>query len=73
MSDAMTRGQHLDRIVAHCRDMLEVSSRSVSWDGFAEAGWRATIAAIEQCREIRSPDTGQVLDAIVAAWTEGRQ
>ena len=36
----------------------------------AEAGWRATIAAIESCREIRSPDTGEVLDAIVAAWPE---
>ena len=29
-----------------------------------------SIAAIESCREIRSPDTGEVLDAIVAAWPE---
>ena len=65
----MSRGKHLDRILADCRDMLR-NSACVSWDGLAEAGWRATIAAIESCREIRSPDTGEVLDAIVAAWPE---
>jgi hypothetical protein len=65
----MSRDEHLDRIVADCRDMLR-SSACVSWDSLAEAGWRATIAAIEQCREIRSPETGEVLDAICAAWTE---
>jgi hypothetical protein len=65
----MTRDEHLDKIVADCRDMLR-SSACISWDGYAEASWRATIAAIEQCREIRSPDTGEVLDAICAAWTE---
>jgi hypothetical protein len=71
MKNEMIRDEHLDLIVADCRDML-LTSECVSWDGLAEAGWRATVAAIEQCREIRSPDTGQVLDAICAAWTEAR-
>jgi hypothetical protein len=65
----MSRDEHLDRIVADCRDMLR-RGKLVSWNSYSEAGWRVTIAAIESCREIRSPDTGEVLDAIVAAWPE---
>ena len=65
----MSRGKKLDRIVAKCRELLEIS-QSVSWNSYSEAGWRVTIAAIESCREIRSRDTGEVLDAIVAAWPE---
>jgi hypothetical protein len=100
----MSRGKHLDRIVAKCRELLAIAEKRTpgKWNaggnydadyvttddeafcvfhrgdaafiascaGSAEAAWRVTIAAIEQCREIRSPETGEVLDAIVAAWPE---
>jgi hypothetical protein len=101
----MSRGKHLDKIVAKCRELLATAEKRTpgKWTaggrydadyvdkgddypfcvldshdaayiaacaGLAEAGWRATIAAIESCREIRSPETGEVLDAICAAWTE---
>ncbi len=40
----MTREEHLAAIVAKCRELLELS-----WgvNGYAQAGWQATIAAIE--------------------------
>jgi hypothetical protein len=111
MKNDMTRDEHLDRIVAKCRELLAIAEKRTRGPreldcythgggrlyvgfprvlvaeyyrredreyyfkasaGHAEASWRATVAAIESCREIRSPDTGQVLDAIVAAWTEER-
>jgi hypothetical protein len=107
MSDAIDycRDEHLNRIVAKCRELLAIAEKRTpgKWEtdtmarwpaiftdegvfvashtqpqnaayiadcaGPAEAAWRATIAAIEACREIRSPETGEVLDAICAAWT----
>jgi hypothetical protein len=61
----MSRDGQLDRIVATCRQLLDYYANGRP----AQAGWQATIAAIDTCREIRSPETGEVLDAIVAAWT----
>jgi hypothetical protein len=77
----MSRGKKLDRILADCRDMLR-SSACVSWDSLAEAGWRATIAAIEGLRRIADVawdgsevhpcgmDASQCLKAIIAACPE---
>jgi len=69
----MSRDEHLDKIVAKCRELTvraELLKSTAPSQMRIEAGWRATIAAIEQCRDFRSPDTGEVLDAICDAWPE---
>ena len=77
----MSRGKKLDRILAKCREMLEIW-QSVSWNSYSEAGWRATIAAIEGLRRIADVawdgsevhpcgmDASQCLKAIIAACPE---
>jgi hypothetical protein len=40
-----------------------------SCSGPAEAGWRATIAAIDILLELPSPDSNLVLSKIITAWS----
>jgi hypothetical protein len=44
----MTREEHLEKIVAKCRELISADAGSKR----AEAGWRATIAACEKSLEV---------------------
>ena len=73
----MTRTERLNAIVAKCRANLNYldlcrkgGSHITKADLLAEAGWRATIVAIEGLREHDIPYNwaAELLDAIIAAW-----
>ena len=76
----MSPEEHLNRIVAKCRELLAANAGSDR----AKAGWRATIAAIEGLRLIANSETSadphescdhptdaqKTLQQIIAAWPE---
>ena len=74
----MNKFEHLDRIVAVCKQKLELYERLSAIESKtsrAEAGWRSTIAAIEALRWIYDHDAhhtteraGAAINAIIAAW-----
>ena len=81
----MTQQEHLDRIVAKCRELLAVAEKrtpgrwfggSNAQDAYSCAGWRATIAAIDalDAAHIAMPDGDDTawmgIEAILAAWPE---
>jgi len=62
----MTQKEHLNRIVARCRELLAVSEIA-NCAGPDEAGWRATIAAIKL---IQHNKWWHLSYGIIAAWPE---
>jgi hypothetical protein len=74
----MNTQEHLNRIKAKCQELLAI------WEGKrdhniiyvascgkqAEAGWKATIAAIEILPALDRIESSRLADEIIAAWLE---
>ena len=71
----MTPDEHLDKIVAKCRDNIELA-RGLLHMRDSIAGWRSTIAAVERFKASKhlSEDVQEYaflgLEEIRAAWPE---
>ena len=77
----MTQQEHLNRIRARCVELLEIAEKiTVQHAPYAQAGWRATIAAIddsvwqpapEGCCHPDNPwgvENTALIQQIIASW-----
>ncbi len=66
----MTPHEKLTKIKAKCEALIDVWNKECPEQPSAIAGWKATIAAIDLCLNLPSPDSNLILSAILAAWPE---
>ena len=68
----MTQQEHLQRIRRRCVELLEIAEKRKAWaweSSPAEAGWKATIAAVDEVTKYGFEE-GAFASFIIAAWPE---